>query len=77
MSSSRIAAAIASLPQTRFDGALGTGRSISLPAAAPAFAGKIHVSSRASLARDYAVFREATRALPVTRRGGMYDAPRT
>jgi hypothetical protein len=33
MSSSRNIAAIASLPHTRFDGALGTGRSISLPAA--------------------------------------------
>src|ERR1700730_2816055 len=33
MSSSRSIAAMASLPHTRFDGALGTGRSISLPMA--------------------------------------------
>jgi hypothetical protein len=33
MSSSRSIAAIASLPQIRADGSLGTGRSISLPAA--------------------------------------------
>src|SRR6516164_765970 len=37
MSSSRSIAAMASLPHTRFDGALGTGRSISLPAAAAVF----------------------------------------
>src|SRR6516164_5534918 len=37
MSSSRSTAAIASLPHTRFDGALGAGRSISLPAAARGF----------------------------------------
>ena len=37
MSSSRIAAAIASLPHTRFDGAPGAGRSISSPAIVTGF----------------------------------------
>ena len=45
MSSSRIAAAIASLPHTRFDGMPGTGRSISLPAAPTGFSDGISTAT--------------------------------
>src|SRR5271163_969214 len=51
MSSSRIAAAIASLPQILFDGALGNGRSIALAAASTGFSDGISI---AFLPRDAA-----------------------
>src|ERR1700681_3934191 len=51
MSSSRSIAAIASLPQTRADGSLGTGRSISLPAAGTGVADEMSMASSHECAR--------------------------
>src|SRR5215472_2490852 len=56
MSSWRNVAAIASLPQTRDEGGLGTGRSISLPAASIGLAGASSMVSSLTLADDYAAF---------------------
>src|SRR5215831_7411819 len=67
MSSSRNMAAMASLPHTRFDGALGTGRSISLLAAAAGLADAISIfpplDSGASAAELRRIPPERTRAM--------------